>query len=109
MGSEIKEQSLILDTDKGLILITGCSHPGIVSIVKKTMEIRKKKVFMALGGFHLWGKPENELKTIIAQLKELGVVKVGATHCTGDPAIKLFKEAFGKNYVSMGVGKVLKF
>jgi 7,8-dihydropterin-6-yl-methyl-4-(beta-D-ribofuranosyl)aminobenzene 5'-phosphate synthase len=109
LGNKIKEQSLILDTDKGLIVITGCSHPGIVKIVKKAMEIRKKKVFMVFGGFHLMRKSENELKEIITQFKELGVLKVGATHCTGDTAIKRFKDAYGKNYVDMGVGRVLKF
>lgn len=109
MGDSIKEQSLILDTDKGLILITGCSHPGIADIVKKAMEIHKKKVFMAFGGFHLMRKSEDQLKKIIAQFKELGVSKVGPTHCTGENAIKLFKEAYGKNFVDMGVGKVLKF
>jgi 7,8-dihydropterin-6-yl-methyl-4-(beta-D-ribofuranosyl)aminobenzene 5'-phosphate synthase len=109
LGNEIKEQSLILETDKGLVLITGCSHPGIVNIVKKAMEIRKKKLFMVFGGFHLMRKSEDELKAIITQFKELGVLKVGATHCTGDAAIKRFKDAYGDNYVDMGVGKVLKF
>lgn len=109
MGNAIKEQSLILDTDKGLILITGCSHPGIVDIVKRAMEVGKKKVFMVFGGFHLMSKTDDELKEIVAQFKELGVSKVGATHCTGDRAIKFFKEAYSENYVGMGTGKVLTF
>jgi len=109
MGDGIKEQSLILDTDKGLILVTGCSHPGIVDIVKKAMEIGKKKVLLVFGGFHLMRKSEDELKEIIAELKKLGVLKVGATHCTGEKAIKLIKEAYGKNFVDIGTGKVLKF
>ncbi len=109
MGNEIKEHSLILDTEKGLVLITGCSHPGIVDIVKKAMEIGKKKVFMVFGGFHLMRKTDDELKEIVAQFKKLGVVKVGATHCTGDKAIKFFKDAYGKDYVDMGTGKVLTF
>jgi len=109
MGNRTIEQSLILETDKGLVLITGCSHPGIVNILKKAMEIRRKKVFMVFGGFHLIDKSEDELKEIITQFKELGVSKVGATHCTGEKAIKRFKDAYGKNYVDMGVGKVLKF
>lgn len=109
MGNDVKEQAMILDTDKGLILITGCAHPGIVDIIKKTKEIRKKKVFMVFGGFHLMGKTDDQLKEIVARFKELGVVKVGATHCTGDKAIKFFKDAYGENYVAMGTGKVLTF
>ena len=45
---------------------------------------------------------------IIDEFKELGVIKVGATHCTGDRAIQLFKDAYADHFVSMGVGKVLK-
>ena len=109
MGDTIKEQSLILDTDKGLIVVTGCSHPGIADIVKKAMEIRKKKVFLVFGGFHLMGKSEEELKEITDELKRLGVLQVGATHCTGEKAIKFIKKAYGKNFVDIGTGKVLTF
>jgi len=108
MGDRIKEQSLILNTDQGLVVITGCAHPGIVKIVKRAKEILDKKIYLVFGGFHLPEKSEGEIKEIISQFKDLGVLKVGATHCTGDRAIKLFKEAYGKNFVQMGVGRVIK-
>ncbi len=109
MGDKIKEQSLILNTDKGLIIITGCSHPGIVNIVKRAREIIKKKVYLVFGGFHLMRYSEEEIKKIIQEFKKMEVLKCGATHCTGDKAIQLFKEAYGKNYVNIGTGRVLKF
>lgn len=108
MGVQIKEQSLILDTHLGLIVITGCAHPGIVDILNKAKETHKKDIYLVLGGFHLRDKPEDELKTIIGRFKDLGVLSVGPTHCTGDRAIELFKQAYGKNLVQMGVGKVIK-
>lgn len=108
MGEQIKEQSLILNTSQGLVVITGCSHPGIVNIVKKAEEILHKKVYFALGGFHLMAKSEKEIKQIIAGFKSLGVTKCGGTHCTGDKAIALFRDAFGSNCVSMGVGKIVR-
>lgn len=49
------------------------------------------------------------MKGLIAQLKALGVRQVGPSHCTGDKAIALFQEAFGGNFVRLGVGRVLKF
>lgn len=107
MGEGIKEQSLVIDTSKGLVVITGCSHPGIVNIVKRAMKVGKKKVYLVFGGFHLMRKTETELKAIIDEFKKLGVQKVGATHCTGDLAIKRFKEAYGENYIPMGTGKVV--
>jgi 7,8-dihydropterin-6-yl-methyl-4-(beta-D-ribofuranosyl)aminobenzene 5'-phosphate synthase len=108
MGDRIIEQSLILDTSKGLIVITGCAHPGIVNIVKKSKEIIDKNIYLVFGGFHLGGTSEKDVRKIIGTFKELGVQKVGATHCTGDEAIKLFKEAYGENYVQMGVGRILE-
>ena len=83
LGSDIKEQSLILDSDSGLVIITGCSHPGIVDILRKTKNIFKKDIYFVLGGFHLLKYSENQLKKIIGQFKDLGVKKVGPTHCTG--------------------------
>jgi 7,8-dihydropterin-6-yl-methyl-4-(beta-D-ribofuranosyl)aminobenzene 5'-phosphate synthase len=109
MGDRIEEQSLIIDTgsDRGLVVITGCSHPGIAKIVKRAGEILKKKVYLVFGGFHLYGFPEAQVKAIIKEFNEMGVVKCGATHCTGDFAIKLFREAFKDNYVKLGTGRVI--
>jgi 7,8-dihydropterin-6-yl-methyl-4-(beta-D-ribofuranosyl)aminobenzene 5'-phosphate synthase len=108
MGVQIKEQSLILDTTKGLVIMTGCSHPGVVKIIKKAKEIINKDIYLVLGGFHLMRHSEKEIKTIIDQFKKLGVQKCGATHCTGEAQINLFKQAFGKNFVTMGTGKIIK-
>jgi 7,8-dihydropterin-6-yl-methyl-4-(beta-D-ribofuranosyl)aminobenzene 5'-phosphate synthase len=105
----VNEQSIIIDTEKGLVIITGCSHPGIINILKKSQKILDKKIHMVFGGFHLLNHSEAQIKEIIQEFKTLGVEKCGATHCTGERAIALFKEAYGENYVSMGVGKILHF
>jgi len=107
MGIQIKEQSLILNTNRGLVVITGCAHPGIVNIVRRAKEVLDKDIYLVFGGFHLLRLPDNSIKEIIEQFKEMGVLKVGATHCTGDRAVELFKEAYGENYVKMGVGRVI--
>jgi 7,8-dihydropterin-6-yl-methyl-4-(beta-D-ribofuranosyl)aminobenzene 5'-phosphate synthase len=108
MGDEIKEQSLILDTPKGLVIVTGCSHQGIVNILKRAKEILHKNIFLVFGGFHLMGHSPAQVEEIIREFKKLGVEKCGATHCTGDEAIRMFREAYGKNYVRIGAGRVLK-
>jgi 7,8-dihydropterin-6-yl-methyl-4-(beta-D-ribofuranosyl)aminobenzene 5'-phosphate synthase len=56
----------------------------------------------------LGNKSDTELHKIIASFKELNVEKCGATHCTGDKAVAMFKKAFGENYVPMGTGKVIE-
>jgi len=104
-----KEQSLAINTKEGLVILSGCSHPGIIHIVKSFREILNRNIYMVLGGFHLMNKNEQEMNDIINQLKELGVQKCGATHCTGDKQIQMFKEAFGEDYITMGVGRTLTF
>lgn len=108
MGTTIKEQSLIIDTEKGVIVITGCAHPGVVDLVKRAKEVVKKDVYLVFGGFHLASKSEAALKEMIGQFKEMGVRKVGATHCSGDRAIEMFKIAYKEDFIPMGVGKVLQ-
>jgi 7,8-dihydropterin-6-yl-methyl-4-(beta-D-ribofuranosyl)aminobenzene 5'-phosphate synthase len=110
MGDEIEEHSLILDTgtDKGIVVITGCSHPGIAEIVKRAKEIVKKNVYIVFGGFHLMRHSKAQVKSIIREFNQMGVLKCGATHCTGDKSIQLFREAFKDNYVKIGTGKIIE-
>jgi len=103
----VNEQSLILNTAKGLIIIAGCSHPGIVKIVKKAKEIVDNNIYLVLGGFHLMNHSEAEVQNIAEEFKKMGVEKCGATHCTGDQAIGVFKDEFGDDYIPMGVGKTI--
>ena len=108
MGDMIKEQSLIIDTKQGVVLVTGCSHPGIVRILQRVKELYDKPILLVFGGFHLMRKSEAELKNIIQAFQDLGVRQCGATHCTGDKSIEYFKNAFAENYIPMGTGKVIQ-
>lgn len=105
LGGWIKEQSLVIRTNKGLVVITGCAHPGIVKIVEKAKELVSDEVLLVMGGFHLSGYSSSEIGKIILSFKDIGVVYVGLCHCSGDTARRLFKEEFGKNYIDVGVGK----
>ncbi|MCP4215331.1 MAG: MBL fold metallo-hydrolase [bacterium] len=107
MGTGIKEQALILDTHKGLVVITGCSHPGIIEMVRQAEKVLKKKVYFVLDGFHLLKKSKEEVAAISSQFKRLGVQMVGATHCTGDNSIQTVKDAYKENFVTLGVGKII--
>ncbi len=107
MGKLIKEQSLILETPKGLAIITGCAHPGIVQIVEKAKGLLKKDIYIVIGGFHLMGTSTTRIREIIQELKDLGVEKVAPSHCTGEKAIGLFKKGWGKNFVEAGCGAVI--
>ena len=109
MGTTIKEQSLIVNTPSGLIIVTGCSHQGIVNIVRKAKELLNRDIYLVFGGFHLMRHSKEQVEAIIKDFRELGVQKCGATHCTGDRAIQQFKDAYGDDYVEIGTGRILRF
>lgn len=107
MGKEIKEQALILDTKKGLVIITGCAHPGIVNIVRKAKKMLEKNVYLVIGGFHLYDMSTEDVQKIIDELKSLGVKKVAPCHCTGEKAIAIFKQEFKKDFIKVGAGSII--
>ena len=106
-GVGIPEQSLVIPTDSGLVVVTGCAHQGIVAIVRRAIELHGGPVRLVVGGFHLAAKSDAEVRAIIAELRDLGVRSVGATHCTGQQAIAAFAAAYGADFVPVGVGRVL--
>jgi 7,8-dihydropterin-6-yl-methyl-4-(beta-D-ribofuranosyl)aminobenzene 5'-phosphate synthase len=108
LGSRIKEQSLIIDTSKGLVIVTGCAHPGIVQIVSQAKKWLHKKAYLLVGGFHLEGQSRKELQRIADELKKLGVEKVAPSHCTGNAARKLFRDLWGQNFVESGLGAIIE-
>jgi len=105
LGGFIKEQSLAIKTTKGLVVITGCAHPGIANIVKKAKEMLKTHVHLALGGFHLcWMNPW-QIRGIVQAVKEQGVKKVAPCHCSGDLARRYFEKTYGRDFILSGAGK----
>jgi len=107
MGSSTKEQSLVLDTDNGLVIVTGCAHQGVVNVVERARSMSKKEIILLLGGFHLLNSSEAAVKNIIDSFKEYGIRRIGATHCTGDKAIQLIKDAYKENFIEIGAGKTI--
>jgi 7,8-dihydropterin-6-yl-methyl-4-(beta-D-ribofuranosyl)aminobenzene 5'-phosphate synthase len=99
---------LIVDTPEGSVVIVGCAHPGIVSMPKRIAETTKKRTYMVIGGFHLMQTAADGVKRTIADFKALGMAWAGPTHCTGDEAITLFREAYGDRFIAGGVGTVVE-
>lgn len=107
LNGDIKEQSLVLITPKGLVVTTGCAHPGIVNIAKKAMEITGERIYLLVGGFHLGGASPSQIKYIVESLLQLKVEKVAPCHCSGEVARIVFSDYFGDNYIDCGAGKVI--
>ncbi|MFC2076750.1 MBL fold metallo-hydrolase [candidate division KSB1 bacterium] len=103
------EAALAIDTDKGLIVITGCAHPGVVRLVQRAKKISGRPVELVLGGFHLLDKSEGQVESVIKSFRRLGVRTVAPTHCTGADAIKMFQAEYGKYCRDIGAGWVHVF
>lgn len=108
MGRTIKEQALVVDTPRGLVVITGCAHPNVADMAERAKTYLGKNIYLLMGGFHLGGKSDAEIRTIIKRLKSLGVRKVAPSHCTGDRAIQLFREEWKDDFLEGGLGAVIE-
>ncbi len=107
VGGRIAEQSLVIRRPEGLVVLVGCSHPGIVSILERARQLGGARLLAVLGGFHLLDQPAQEIAGIVTRCQDLGVERVGATHCTGEKAIEAFRKGFGARFAEMGAGRVL--
>jgi 7,8-dihydropterin-6-yl-methyl-4-(beta-D-ribofuranosyl)aminobenzene 5'-phosphate synthase len=103
------EQALIINTENGLILVTGCSHPGVENLARDALNLTGGEIYLAVGGYHLRGATRAQLDGLVEEMKELGVEKIAPTHCSGDLARLAFSEGYGDDYVEAGVGFHMDF
>jgi 7,8-dihydropterin-6-yl-methyl-4-(beta-D-ribofuranosyl)aminobenzene 5'-phosphate synthase len=110
VGTGIIEQALAVETEGGVVVVTGCAHPGVVEMVRHAkiavdqVPGMDDQVALVMGGFHLGGASHARVQGIIADFRDLNVERVAPCHCTGDGARQLFAEAFGDDCVLPGVG-----
>jgi 7,8-dihydropterin-6-yl-methyl-4-(beta-D-ribofuranosyl)aminobenzene 5'-phosphate synthase len=104
LGTNIVEQALVVETGRGLVVVTGCAHPGVVEMVRRAKDSVGGEVAWVIGGFHLGGAEATRIQRIIDELLRLGVQQVAPCHCTGDLARRMFAQSFGTAYVPAGAG-----
>ena len=109
MDGRIHEQALVVQSERGLVIITGCAHSGVVLMVARAKALFGGPVQLVIGGFHLRGKSKAEIAAILAEFRKLGVKRVAPCHCTGDRAITMFAAEYGDDFIQAGVGRVLTF
>jgi len=104
MGSSIPEQALVLKATQGLVIITGCAHPGISEMVREAKKVGDGEICLVLGGLHLSDAPADRVRGIASQLRELGVHDIAPCHCTGDASIEILRTEFGDRFLEAGAG-----
>jgi 7,8-dihydropterin-6-yl-methyl-4-(beta-D-ribofuranosyl)aminobenzene 5'-phosphate synthase len=105
----LDDQSLILDTNKGIVLILGCAHSGMINIIHHVIgKMGKDKFYAILGGTHLDFLTSKQLEESIKSLKKMEIEKIGVSHCTGMRAAFRFHQEFGDRFFYGCVGSVLE-
>jgi len=105
----LDDQSLILDTEKGIILILGCAHSGMINIIHHVVnKMGKEKFHAILGGTHLDFLTPEQLEESIKSLKRMDIGKIGVSHCTGMRAAFRLQQEFGDRFFYGCVGSVLE-
>ncbi|MBA7673419.1 hypothetical protein ES703_81616 [subsurface metagenome] len=101
----LDDQALIINTEPGLIVILGCAHRGIINTLYSAQQLTGvKRVHTVLGGCHLISASPERIRSTIAALKELGVQKIGVSHCTGLPAAVIMAQEFGDKFFFNNTG-----
>jgi 7,8-dihydropterin-6-yl-methyl-4-(beta-D-ribofuranosyl)aminobenzene 5'-phosphate synthase len=104
---ELRELSLAFSTPEGMVIVVGCSHPGIDKIVESASAIDPRIRFI-VGGFHLVVASDPDIEKIVTALhNRFKVEYVAPGHCTGEPAFAALKKAFGDHYLYAGLGTTL--
>ncbi|MDP8233815.1 MAG: MBL fold metallo-hydrolase [Candidatus Saelkia tenebricola] len=108
-GQYMPEQALVVKTENGISVITGCAHPGIVKMVEKVKEeFPEEQLYFVFGGFHLMDKDKRAIEVVVEKFKEMDIRKVGPTHCSGKEAEKIFKDTYGNGFISVKAGEVFE-
>ena len=108
MGDEIIEQSVIVETGGGLVIITGCAHPGITKIVEKASEMLDDEILLVMGGSHLMRTDKDMVERMAYDFLKKNIQYAAPSHCSGDGTLKIFQDVFGEKYLKLGTGRVIE-
>jgi len=102
------DQSLIINTEPGLTVILGCAHRGIINTLYHAQQLTGvKQIYMVVGGCHLIDASKKRILETIAALKELGVQRLGVSHCTGMPAVLVMAQELGDRFFFNNAGTII--
>ncbi|MBN1934595.1 MAG: MBL fold metallo-hydrolase [Anaerolineae bacterium] len=104
MGHGIVEQALIVQAGAGWIVVTGCAHPGVAAMVRRAKEVIGGEIVLVMGGFHLGSADKQQIESLVAEFRQMGVQRVAPCHCTGDQARQMFAQAYGVDCTLAGAG-----
>jgi len=104
----LSEHALLAFEGERYALVVGCSHPGILTLVRRAVKLTGRPPLLVIGGFHLFGEDELKTTLIAEEMLELGVELVAPCHCTGERGREIFESVFGKRFLDARAGTVIE-
>jgi len=104
-----RELALAIRSRKGLVIVTGCAHPGIMNIVREFKNKINERIFLVLGGFHLYEHTRSEVEDIAAEFKNMGIRKVAPCHCSGREPMEVFRKEYRDDFIEFRAGARIEF
>jgi 7,8-dihydropterin-6-yl-methyl-4-(beta-D-ribofuranosyl)aminobenzene 5'-phosphate synthase len=102
-----EDMSLVLDTDRGLVVVTGCGHAGIVNTIEQARKVvRSAPVHAVIGGVHLFPATDEQLDWTAEKLRGFGLENLVGAHCTGLEALYRIRAKAGLSRQTAVVGAV---
>ena len=99
------DQSLVLESDRGLVLLLGCCHAGVVNTIERvTAECGRSDIYAIIGGTHLGFCNQEQVRKTISALRAQGIKKLVAGHCTGFATAALMSREFPAEFQLAQVG-----
>ena len=106
----LDDQALLVKTPKGLVVLLGCAHSGIVNSLNHARQVAgDERIFAVLGGTHLSFLDRDQLTKTVAALKEMDIQKLGVSHCTGMAAAVVLAHEFGDRFFFNNAGTVTEW
>ena len=104
---EMNEISMAIKTPKGIVVIVGCSHPGIEKILGTAAKL-DSRIHAVFGGFHLVDIPDAEVTRMALSFKgKWKIERMAPGHCTGQFAFAEFIRVYGSNFDHAGLGSII--
>ncbi len=104
------DQALVVKTPRGLVVLLGCAHSGIVNTLTWAREVaQEERIFAVLGGTHLGPASSEQLEETIDALRGFDIERIGVSHCTGLPAAARLASEFGDRFFFNNVGTVTEW
>ena len=104
------EQSLVIETEKGLVILNSCSHGGALNIINEVKStFPDKKICAYIGGLHLYNKSKKEIKKVAQELKDSDIQYIYTGHCTKNRAYGILQQDLGDRLHKLHVGLKIEF